>query len=252
MLASAAQQRARRRTLALAAGAAALAYYAHRQRWLARSRQALEPLVDAAAAYRDALRTSGQLASRLSSDVAAFLDAGGAAEVPASLRQLLRLAQCAEAQAAAACLGASVARGLASGLATASGHADAGAAGRQLLQSALDGVTSEQGRSVIACIAGAAARQAVVAALEVADRQRAAAPSQASAPDSDGLERVLTELDTDRGRRVASGTRPKDDPKERGRAQFQTRKLHAHALRAPAAVPTPRAAPLVLPAASRR
>lgn len=242
MLASAAQQRARRRTLALAAGAAALAYYAHRQRWLARSRQALEPLVDAAAAYRDALRTSGQLASRLSSDVAAFLDAGGAAEVPASLRQLLRLAQCAEAQAAAACLGASVARGLASGLATASGHADAGAAGRQLLQSALDGVTSEQGRSVIACIAGAAARQAVVAALEVADRQRAAAPSQASAPDSDGLERVLTELDTDRGRRVASGARPKDDPKSAARPIPNAQAACARAAR-PRGLPNPARSP---------
>ena len=240
MLAAAAPSRARRRALALALGASALAYYAHRQRWLARSRAALAPLADAAGAYRDALRTSGQLASRLSADVAAFLESDGSAEVPASLRQLLRLAQCAEAQAAAACLGSSVAQGLASGLASAAGHADAGAAGRQLLQSALEGVVSEQGRSVIACIAGAAARQAVVAALEVADRQRAAAPSPGGAPEADNLARVLTELDTDRGRRVASGARPRELTPLR--AQFQS---------ALAPAPRPRPAPHAAAAAMR-
>jgi hypothetical protein len=197
--------RARRRALALAAGAAALAYVAHRQRWLARSRAAVAPLADAAAAYADALRTSGLLASRLSADVAAFLAGEGDGEVPASLRQLLRLAQCAEAQAAASALGASLSRGMASGFASAAGGVEPLAAGRLLLQAAMAEAASERGRSVLACVAGAMARQAVVAALEVSDRQRAAGAAPAGAPDADTLLRVLTSLDSDAGRRVATG-----------------------------------------------
>jgi hypothetical protein len=205
---AAALPRARRRALYVAAGAAALAYYAHRARWLARTRAALAPLAEAAAAYRDAAKTSGLVASRLSADISAFLAHDGA-EVPVSLKQLLRLVQSAEAQAAVATLGSSLSRGVASGVAAAAAGASAEplAAGRRLLEAALEEATSERGRSVIACIAGAAARHAVVAALEMADQQRASGASGGGAPDADTMERVLTELDTDRGRRVATGAR---------------------------------------------
>jgi hypothetical protein len=203
-----AADRGRRRALYVAAGAAALAYYAHRSRWLARTRAALAPLAQAAAAYRDAAQSSGLAASRLCADISAFLADDGA-EVPVSLKQLLRLAQSAEAQAAVATLGSSLSRGVASGVAAAAAGASTEplAAGRRLLEAALEEATSERGRSVIACIAGAAARHAVVAALEMADRQRASGASPVGgAPDAaDTMERVLTELDTDRGRRVATG-----------------------------------------------
>ena len=193
------QAASRRKALVFAASVAALTYYAHRRRWASRARAAVTPLALAVAAYRDAALTSGRLCAALVGDLSAFLNSTDAhAEVPTSLRQLLRLATCNEAQAAVSTLGRSLTDGLASGVAAA---VQAPSGGRALLENALDAASTEQGRSLLACVVSAAARQAVAVALEASERTAAHAPG----PDSDTLDRVLGELDTDRGRRVAQG-----------------------------------------------
>ena len=166
----------------------------------------MTPLALAVAAYRDAALTSGRLCAALVGDLSAFLNSTDAhAEVPTSLRQLLRLATCNEAQAAVSTLGRSLTDGLASGVAAA---VQAPSGGRALLENALDAASTEQGRSLLACVVSAAARQAVAVALEASERTAAHAPG----PDSDTLDRVLGELDTDRGRRVAQGASKQAPP----------------------------------------
>lgn len=200
------QAASRRKALVFAASVAALTYYAHRRRWASRARAAVTPLALAVAAYRDAALTSGRLCAALVGDLSAFLNSTDAhAEVPASLRQLLRLATCNEAQAAVSTLGRSLTDGLASGVAAA---VQAPSGGRALLENALDAASTEQGRSLLACVVSAAARQAVAVALEASERTAAHAPG----PDSDTLDRVLGELDTDRGRRVAQGASKQAPP----------------------------------------
>ena len=202
-----ARQAARRRAALYFAAGVAVSYYAHKRRWASRAREAVTPLALALAAYRDAALTSGRVCAALVSDLHAFLSSPDPqVEVPASLRQLLRLVTCTEAQVAVTTLGRSLTDGVASGVAAAvrTGHHD----GRALLENVLDAAATEQGRSLLACVVSAAARQAVAVALEASERATLHAPGGVPGPDSDALERILGELDTDRGRRVAQGPCP--------------------------------------------
>ena len=87
-----------RRRRALLAASLAFGCYAYHQRWLSRLRASLAQLGDAAGALREALASGSLCLNTLSSDLAAFLCAEDEVAVPASLRQLLRLLQCDEAQ----------------------------------------------------------------------------------------------------------------------------------------------------------
>jgi len=185
--------------------AAALTYHAHRQRWVPRLRASVSPLGEAAWALREALRSGGASVALLASDLAAFLKADDEAEVPASLRQLLRLVQCDECVAAVGRLSGSLAAGLATGLAAGLSAGEAAAQGRSLAAAALEAASSERGRSLLECVAAAAARQAVSSTLEQLAQRARASPRGAQAADT--FERVLGELDSDRGRRVAAGAR---------------------------------------------
>jgi len=196
--------RRRRRAAALAA-AALLVYYARERKLLSRLRATVAPLGEAAASLRDALRTGGELARRVADDLSAFLEGGEEAEVPASLRQLLRLVQCDECVAAVGRLSGSLAAGLATGLAAGLSAGEAAAQGRSLAAAALEAASSERGRSLLECVAAAAARQAVSSTLEQLAQRARASPRGAQAADT--FERVLGELDSDRGRRVAAGAR---------------------------------------------
>lgn len=193
------QPRTRRRAVVAAAAAGALAYVAHRDAWLSRLRASLAPLSDAASAYAAALKSSGEAAAAVSRDVARFLaDESEAPEVPPSLRALLRLAACDEAAAATAALGRALAAGAVEGCA--SSPAAAALAARLLAAAA-----TREGRGLLTLLAAAAARAAVTAAL---DSQRLHPPAPAAdgaAAQPDPVDRVLTELDTARGRRVAAG-----------------------------------------------
>ena len=193
--------RRQRRAVLLAASLVALSYYAHQRRWLTRLRCALAPLSEAAGAYGEAARESGRLLRRVTADLSSFLESDGRAEVPASLRQLLRLAQCAEAQEAVSRLSTALSSGVAAGVSQAvARQGDA----RGVLDGVLEAASSERGRSLLAVLVSAASRQAVVAGMEASERR---ARQQPGAPfHADTFERLLGELDSDRGRRVAQGT----------------------------------------------
>jgi len=186
-----------RRRRALLAASLAFGCYAYHQRWLSRLRASLAQLGDAAGALREALASGSLCLNTLSSDLAAFLCAEDEVAVPASLRQLLRLLQCDEAQGCVRSLGASLADGLSSGASA------AGDTAQRLLHAAAEGAASERGRSLLVLLVSAAARQCTVTALEVAAARARASPQGEQV--ADAFERLLGELDSDRGRRVAAG-----------------------------------------------
>lgn len=192
----------RRAAVAATVAAAAAAYVAHRRGYL---RAGHWPLLSALAAYRRALLTGGDVAARLTGDLRSFLESEDPhAEVPASLRQLLRLAQCSEAQRATEALTAALCRGAVAGAVVGASEAAAqrGIDARALVESALETAASERGRGLVSCLVAQVARQAVEASMEAAARRSASGAGGGELSAIESLPRVLAALDSESGRRV--------------------------------------------------
>lgn len=211
MLPSSGRGASRRRYVAAAlATGAVVAYVAHRQGYL--KRRGKWPLLEALSSYRQALVTGGAVASKLASDLQAFIDSD-AEEIPASLRQLLRLAQSEEAQRATEVLSSAACRGAVSGaLSSATEAATAsGISPDTFFISALEAAASERGRGLISILVATVARQAVEASLEANRASRldaSAEPSVAGQSLMEVLPQALAIADSEQGSRVLCGASP--------------------------------------------
>lgn len=196
----------RRYVAAAVATGAVVAYVAHRKGYL--KAQGKWPLLEALSSYREALVTGGAVASKLSHDLQAFLDSDEE-EVPASLRQLMRLAQSAEMQRATELLSSAACRGAVTGAVSSATEAAAalGIRADTFFVSALDAAASERGRGLISILVATVARQAVEASLEASRLSRVDAGADASTSQSllEVLPQALAIADSEQGSRVLCG-----------------------------------------------
>lgn len=202
------QTSSRRRYVAAAlATGAVVAYVAHRRGYL--KQKGSWPLLEALQSYRQALLTGSQVASRLAADLQKFIESD-AEEVPASLRQLLRLAQSDEAQRATEVLSSAACRGAVTGAISSATEAAAASGIRAdtFFVSALEAAASERGRGLISILVATVARQAVEASIEANRMGRVdAAPSAQSGQQSfmEVLPQALAIVDSEQGSRVLCG-----------------------------------------------
>ena len=170
--------RTRRRKL-IAAGVASVAagivlsklYYSQK---LIRARSQYQRLALALSSYQQAFLTGADISSAITRDLQSFLQSDSN-ELPQSLRQLAKLAQAKETQAAATSLAAATAQGI---LSAARQNGETPSAG---IDSLLDALTSERGHTLVSLAVSVAARTSTETYCECVERSAAAAKASEAA-----------------------------------------------------------------------
>ena len=172
-------QRNRRRNWVFGASAsiagAVLLYKLYYSERVTRAWRQYQRLSLAFASYNQAFLAGAELSSVISNDLKTFLQSDSR-ELPQSLRQLARLLQAAETQAAATSISAATVQGIISAAAQHTGASTFGG-----MKGVLEALTSEKGHTLVSLAVSVAARTSTQTYCECVERSAAAAKASEEA-----------------------------------------------------------------------